>query len=59
MTRKRDEADRAGPVAERSTTLSPGAPRYSAKAVQREIDRDRRIKPAEARLIHALLRGRG
>jgi hypothetical protein len=59
MTRKRDEADRADPVAERSTTPSPGAPRYSPEAVRREIDRDRRIKPAEARRIHALLRGRG
>ena len=33
--------------------------RYSAEAVQREIAKDRRIKPNEARLIHALLRGRG
>ena len=33
--------------------------RYSADAVQREIAKDRRIKPNEARLIHALLRGRG
>ncbi len=31
--------------------------RYSAEAVQREIAKDRRIKPNEARLIHALLRG--
>ena len=35
-----------------------GTPRYSPEAVQREIDKDRRIKPAEAKLIHALLRGR-
>ena len=33
--------------------------RYSAEAVQREIAKDPRIKPNEARLIHALLRGRG
>ena len=33
--------------------------RYSAEAVQREIAKDRRIKPNEARLIHALLRERG
>ena len=32
--------------------------RYSPVAVQREIDKDKRIKPAEAKLIHALLRGR-
>jgi hypothetical protein len=32
--------------------------RYSAEAVQREIDKDKRIGKAEARLIHALLRGR-
>jgi hypothetical protein len=31
--------------------------RYSAEAVQREIAKDRRIKPKEARLIHALFRG--
>jgi hypothetical protein len=30
-----------------------------ADAVQHEIAKDRRIKPNEARLIHALLRGRG
>jgi hypothetical protein len=33
--------------------------RYSAEAVQREIAKDRCIKPKEARVIHALLRGRG
>ncbi len=32
--------------------------RYSPEAVQREIDRDKRISPSEAKLIHALLRGR-
>lgn len=34
---------------------------YSAEAAgvaRREIDKDRRIKPSEARLIHALLKGR-
>ena len=30
----------------------------TGRAVQREIAKDRRIKPNEARLIHALLRGR-
>ena len=33
--------------------------RYSAEAVAAEIAKDPRIKPNEARLIHALLRGRG
>jgi hypothetical protein len=32
--------------------------RYSAVAVQRQIDRDPRIGPKEARAIHALLKGR-
>lgn len=31
---------------------------YNREAVQREITRDPRIKPGEARLIHALLKGR-
>jgi hypothetical protein len=31
---------------------------YNAKAVQAEIAKDRRIKGREAKLIHALLRGR-
>jgi hypothetical protein len=34
-------------------------PAYDAQAVQREINRDRRIGGREARLIHALLRGGG
>ncbi len=32
--------------------------RYSAEAATREIDKDKRMSRAEARLIHALLRGR-
>lgn len=31
---------------------------YNREAVQREIDRDKRIGRKEARLIHALLKGR-
>ena len=31
---------------------------YSKSAVSKEIAKDKRIKPAEARLIHALLKGR-
>lgn len=34
-------------------------PTYNAAAVQKEIDRDKTIKPREARLIHALLKERG
>lgn len=33
-------------------------PNYNYDAVQREIVKDRRIKGREAKLIHALLRGR-
>ena len=29
-----------------------------AKAIQKEIDKDKSIGPKEARLIHALLKGR-
>ena len=32
-------------------------PQYNAVAVQKEIEKDRRIKPAEAKRIHALLKG--
>jgi hypothetical protein len=46
-----------GAVSERGRRIPKGH-RYSAEAVQREIDKDRRIGPVEARLIHALLRGR-
>jgi hypothetical protein len=46
------------PTVERNAREAEGR-RYSAEAVQREIAKDRRIKPNEARLIHALLRGRG
>lgn len=31
---------------------------YNREAVEREIRKDRRIKGREAKLIHALLRGR-
>jgi hypothetical protein len=46
-----------GPLA--PTVREAEGHRYSTEAVQREIAKDRRIKPNEARLIHALLRGRG
>lgn len=51
---KRHKKRLAPPATMSSATLH----RYCAAAVQREIDRDKRIKPREARLIHALLRGR-
>jgi hypothetical protein len=60
MARK-DTLDRLGrTLAQRvaPTESARGMHRYSAEAVQREIDKDKRIGKAEARLIHALLRGR-
>lgn len=36
----------------------PRPPRYNRAAVQRAIVKDKRIKSREARLIHALLKGR-
>jgi len=33
-------------------------PNYDPKAVEKEIRKDRRIKGKEAKMIHALLRGR-
>ena len=33
--------------------------RYSVEAINCEIAKNRRITPKEARLIHAVLRGRG
>ena len=35
----------------------PGG-KYNAEAVQKEINKDKRIKPGEAKLIHSLLKGR-
>jgi hypothetical protein len=32
--------------------------KYNKEAVQKEINKDRRIKAKEAKAIHALLRGR-
>jgi hypothetical protein len=56
MTRKTEDVPRP-PRTENAREAEER--RYSAEAVQREIAKDRRIKPNEARLIHALLRGRG
>jgi len=43
--------------AHRETASARVLHRYSAEAVQREIDRDKRIGKREAKRIHALLRG--
>jgi hypothetical protein len=58
MNRKTDDVARPPRTNGRANARGLEGPRYSAKAVQREIAKDRRIKPGEARLIHALLRGR-
>ena len=59
MTRKTEDVPRPPGAGDRANPHEAERHRYSAKAVQREIAKDRRIKPNEARLIHALLRGRG
>jgi hypothetical protein len=59
MTRKTEDVPRPPRTDARANTHESEGRRYLAEAVQREIAKDRRIKPNEARLIHALLRGRG
>ena len=59
MTRKTEDVPRPPRTDGRANAHQAKGHRYSAEAVQREIAKDRRIKPNEARLIHALLRGRG
>jgi hypothetical protein len=59
MTRKTEDVPRPPRTDGRANPREAEGCRYSAEAVQREIAKDRRIKPNEARLIHALLRGRG
>jgi hypothetical protein len=59
MTRRTEDVPRPPRTNGRATAPEAEGHRYSAEAVQREIAKDRRIKPNEARLIHALLRGRG
>ena len=58
MTRTSNDAARPPRTNGNANARAYDGPRYSAEAVQREIAKDRRIKPAEARLIHALLKGR-
>ena len=58
-TRKTEDVSRPPRTDGRANAREAEERRYSAEAVQREIAKDRRIKPNEARLIHALLRGRG
>jgi hypothetical protein len=59
MTHRTEDAPRLPGAGGRANAREAEERRYSAEAVQREIAKDRRIKPNEARLIHALLRGRG
>ena len=59
MTRKTEDVPRPPRTDGQASAREAEGRRYSAEAVQREIANDRRIKPNEARLIHALLRGRG
>jgi hypothetical protein len=59
MTRKTADVPRPPRTDGQPNAREAEGHRYSAEAVQREIVKDRRIKPNEARLIHALLRGRG
>ena len=59
MTRKTEDVPRPPRIDGQANSHEAEGRQYSAEAVQREIAKDRRIKPNEARLIHALLRGRG
>jgi hypothetical protein len=57
MTRKTEDVPRPPRTNGRANAHEAEGRRYAAEAVQREIAKDRRIKPNEARLIHALLPG--
>jgi hypothetical protein len=59
MTRKTEDVPRPPRIDGQANAREAEGRQYSAEAVQREIAKDRRIKPNETRLIHALLRGRG
>lgn len=59
MARKTEDVPRPPRTDSRANAREAEGHRYSAEAVQREIAKDGRIKSDEARLIHALLRGRG
>jgi hypothetical protein len=59
MTRKTEDVPRPPRTDGRANAHEAEGSRYAAEAVQREIAKDRRIKPKGARLIYALLRGRG
>jgi hypothetical protein len=58
MTRKTADVPRPPRTDGRANAHEAEGHRYSAEAVQREIAKDRRIKPKGTRLIYALLRGR-
>ena len=55
--RKTEDVPRPPRIDGQANSREAEGRRYFAEAVQREIAKDRRIKPNEARLIHALLRG--
>jgi hypothetical protein len=55
MTNNKEDIPRTPRKDGRANAPEAEGHRYSAKAVQREIAKDRRIEPNEARLIHALL----
>jgi hypothetical protein len=57
MTRKTEDVPSPPRADGRANACETEGLRYAADAVQREIAKDRRIKPNEARLIHTLLRG--
>ena len=59
MTRKTEDVPRPPRADGRANAPEAEGRRYAAEGGKREIAKDRRIKPKEARLIHALLRGRG
>ena len=59
MTRKTEDVPWPPRMDTRANAHEAEGHRYSAEAVQHEIAKDRGIRPNEARLIHALLRGRG
>jgi hypothetical protein len=59
MTRKTEDVPRPPRTDGQANAHEAEGCRYAAEGGKREIAKDRRIKPNEARLIHALLRRRG
>jgi hypothetical protein len=48
----------AQPYRTKDDEVKPVSPKYNAEAVQKEINKDKRIGGKEAKLIHSLLKGR-